>query len=225
MNHPTINFSDIKENPAVHTYITAANDALGVIGFTEHGLAHAAKVSGCAASILRRYGGSEREVELARIAGYMHDMGNMVNREYHALTGATLAFQILTGMGMAPEEVAVVCAAIGNHDEGSGMAVNRVAAALILADKSDVRRSRVRRADLGGFREDIHDRVNFAVTKSWLEVYDDRDEIGLRITIDTSICPVIEYFKIFTTRMFMCKGASEFLGARFSLTINNTVLM
>ena len=139
-----VNFTDIKENPAVHTYITAANDALGVIGYTEHGLAHATKVSGCAASVLKRYGGSEREVELARIAGYMHDIGNLVNREYHALTGATMAFQILTGMGMPPEEIAVVCAAIGNHDEGSGMAVNRASAALILADKSDVRRSRVR---------------------------------------------------------------------------------
>lgn len=220
-----VNFTDIKDNPTVHTYITAANDALGVIGYTEHGLAHATKVSGCAASVLKRYGGSEREVELARIAGYMHDIGNLVNRENHALTGATMAFQILTGMGMPPEEIAIVCAAIGNHDEGSGMSVNRVSAALILADKSDVRRSRVRAPDNEGFREDIHDRVNYAVTKSWLEVYDDRDEICLKITIDTSICPVIEYFKIFLTRMFMCKGASEFLGARFSLTINNTVLM
>lgn len=220
-----VTFSDIRDNSAIHTYVTAANDALGVIGYTEHGLAHAAKVSGCAASVIKRYGGSEREIELARIAGYMHDMGNMINRELHALTGGALAFSILTGMGMPPEEVAIVCAAIGNHDEGSGKAVNRVAAALILADKSDVRRSRVRAPGDGGFREDIHDRVNYAVTKSWLEVYDDRDEICLKITIDTSICPVIEYFKIFLTRMFMCKGASEFLGARFSLTINNTVLM
>jgi putative nucleotidyltransferase with HDIG domain len=220
-----IAFSDIKDNPTIKTYITAANDALGVMGYTEHGLAHATKVSGCAASIMRRYGGSEREVELARIAGYMHDIGNMINREYHALTGAALAFEILTRMDMAPEEVAAICSAIGNHDEGSGKAVNRIAAALILADKSDVRRSRVRMPDNGGFREDIHDRVNYAVTKSWLEVFDDRDEICLKITIDTSICPVIEYFKIFLTRMFMCKGASEFLGAHFSLTINNTVLM
>jgi metal-dependent HD superfamily phosphatase/phosphodiesterase len=220
-----VNFSDVKDNPAVQTYIKAANDALGVIGYTEHGMAHAAKVSGCAASVLKRYGGSDREVELARIAGYIHDIGNVINREYHALTGATMAFQILSGMGMPPEEIATVCAAIGNHDEGSGNVVNRVSAALILADKSDVRRSRVRAPQVEGFREDIHDRVNYAVTKSWLEVYDDRDEICLKITIDTSICPVIEYFKIFTTRMFMCKGASEFLGARFSLTINNTVLM
>jgi hypothetical protein len=136
-----------------------------------------------------------------------------------------MAFQILTGLGMPPEEVAVVASAIGNHDEGSGVAVNRVTAALILADKSDVRRSRVRAPETTSFREDIHDRVNYAVTKSWLEVYDDRDEICLKITIDTTICPVIEYFKIFTTRMFMCKGASEFLGARFSLMINNTMLM
>jgi metal-dependent HD superfamily phosphatase/phosphodiesterase len=220
-----ITFSDIRDNPAVHSYVTAANEALGVIGFTEHGLAHAAKVAGCAASVLKRYGGSEREVELVRIAGYMHDIGNLINREGHALSSATMAFQILSGMGMPPEEIATVCSAIGNHDEANGRAVNRVAAALILADKSDVRRSRVRVPDPEGFREDIHDRVNYAVSKSWLEVYDDRDEICLKITIDTSICPVIEYFKIFLTRMFMCKGASEFLGARFSLTINNTVLM
>ncbi len=220
-----VNFSDIKENPAVHTYIAAANDALGVIGYTEHGLAHATKVSGCAARLLKRYGGSDGRwswrASRATCTTWQHDQ----TASYHALTGASMAFQILSGMGMPPEELAVVCTAIGNHDEGSGAVVNRVGAALILADKSDVRRSRVRTSDPEGFREDIHDRVNYAVTKSWLEVHDDRDEICLKITIDTSICPVIEYFKIFTTRMFMCKGASEFLGARFSLMINNTILM
>lgn len=219
-----INFQDIKQNPAISTYIQAGNDALGAMGYTDHGFAHATKVSGCAAAVLRRYGGSDREIELARIAGYMHDIGNMVNRENHALTGGTLAFKILSDMGMEPAEIASVVTAIGNHDEGSGRAVSRISAALILADKSDVRRTRVRKP-YRRENDDIHDRVNYAVTESWLELDEQRDEICLRLTIDTELCPVIEYFKIFLTRMFMCKGASEFLGARFTLVINNTVLM
>lgn len=219
-----ITFQDIKDNPAINAYIQAGNEALGQMGYTDHGFAHATKVSGCAAAVLRRYGGTEREVELCRIAGYMHDIGNMVNRDQHALTGACLAFKLLSDLDMPPEEVAAIVTAIGNHDEGSGKAVSRIAAALILADKSDVRRTRVRKP-YSPEHDDIHDRVNYAVTKSWLELSDERDEICLRLTIDTALCPVIEYFKIFLTRMFMCKGASELLGATFTLVINNTVLM
>lgn len=220
-----VTFKEIKSNQTIKAYIQSGNDALGVIGYTEHGFAHARKAAETAAEILIRFGATEREVELARIAGYMHDIGNMINRESHALTGATLAFQILSGLGMESVEIAAVVSAIGNHDEGSGRPVNRVAAALILADKSDVRRSRVRTPNTDLYRKDIHDRVNYAVTQSNLVLMEDADVIRLELLIDTQICPVIEYFKIFLERMFMCQGASETLGAHFSLMINGNIMM
>lgn len=225
MGYRMVTFKEIRHHPAIKTYIQAGNDSLGAIGYTEHGFAHAHQVSEMAAKILTRFGGTERETELAHIAGYMHDIGNMINRENHALTGATLAFQILNGLDMEPAEIAAIVSAIGNHDEGTGKPVNRVAAALILADKSDVRRSRVRTPNTDQYKSDIHDRVNFAVTQSELVLSSDTDEIRLELLIDTQICPVIEYFKIFLTRMFMCQGASEFLGVHFSLVINGNVLM
>lgn len=220
-----VTFGQVKADPNIDAYIKAGNDALGVLGYTEHGLAHAGRVSHTAATVLKRYGGAEREVELARIAGYVHDIGNMVNRENHAQSGALLAFQILSQMGMEPIELVEVVSAIGNHDEGAGVPVNRVGAALILADKADVRRSRVRRPRAARLTDDIHDRVNYAVTHSELILPENEDIISLKLVIDTQICPVIEYFKIFTVRMFMCKSACELLGAKFSLVINETVLM
>lgn len=220
-----ITLEEIRGDGAVRTYIKAGNDALGVLGYTEHGFGHAAIVSRTAAAVLRRYHSSPRECELGRIAGYMHDIGNMVNRELHALTGATIAFRILDKMGMDPEEIAVVTGAIGNHDEGTGRAVNRVAAALILADKSDVRRSRVREPNTDAYRDNIHNRVNYAVIDSQLVIEEERDEVRLELRIDTVICPIIEYFEIFLTRMQMCNRACEYLGTSFSLVINDNVLL
>ncbi len=220
-----ITFDQIRHDSALATYLSAGNAALGEMGYTEHGFAHARKVSNAAAQVLSHFGAEPREVELARIAGYMHDIGNMVNRDSHALTGAVISFKILTDMGMEPREVAQIVTAIGNHDEGTGRPVSRVAAALFLADKSDVRRSRVRSEVDVNRLDDIHDRVNYAVTQSDLIIEPGNDTICLKLIIDTDICPVIEYFKIFMERMFMCKGACEFLGGRFSLVINDTTLM
>ncbi|MBQ3141377.1 MAG: HD domain-containing protein [Clostridia bacterium] len=225
MDKKTITFKDITSNEAINTYITAGNAALGVLGFTEHGFAHSAKAAETAAHILTVLNCREREIELAKIAGYMHDIGNMVNRIDHALTGATLAFRILDNLGMPADEIATVVSAIGNHDEGSGIAVSRVAAALILADKSDVRRSRVRRPNVDLYSDDIHDRVNYAVTYSELRFLEENTVIRLALEIDTQICPVMEFFEIFLERMLMCGRAAEFLGCRFSLEINGAVLL
>ena len=225
MDKKTITFKDITSNEAINTYITAGNAALGVLGFTEHGFAHSTKAAETAAHILTVLDCDEREIELARIAGYMHDIGNMVNRIDHALTGATLAFRILDNLGMSADEIATVVSAIGNHDEGSGIAVSRVAAALILADKSDVRRSRVRRPNVDMYSDDIHDRVNYAVTFSELHFLEQNTVIRLALEIDTKICPVMEFFEIFLERMLMCGRAAEFLGCRFSLEINGAVLL
>lgn len=225
MNQKNITFKDITSNAAINTYITAGNAALGVLGYTEHGFAHSTKAAETASHILTVLGCTEREIELAKIAGYMHDIGNMVNRIDHALTGATLAFRILDNMGMPAEEIATIVAAIGNHDEGSGIAVSRVAAALILADKSDVRRSRVRRPNVDMYTDDIHDRVNYAVTFSELNFHSDNTVIRLTLEIDTKICPVMEFFEIFLDRMLMCGRAAKFLGCQFSLQINGAVLL
>ncbi len=220
-----ISYRDIVNNEAVRTYVQAGNDALGVLGFTEHGFAHAAKTAETAAYVLEGIGADEREIELARIAAYMHDCGNMVNRHDHALTGAVIAFRILDKLNMPPHEVAQITTAIGNHDEGTGTAVSRIAAALILADKSDVRRTRVRKENIDGIETDIHDRVNYAVRSSQLVYGNTPDTIELHIDIDTTVCPVIDYFVIFTTRMLMCKNAAAFLGLKFRLNINGTQLL
>ena len=220
-----ITYNDIVNNVSVRTYIQSGNDALGVLGFTEHGFAHAAKTAETAAYILNGIGCDEREVELAKIAAYMHDCGNMINRNSHALTGAVVAFRILDKLNMPPHEVAQIATAIGNHDEGTGTAVSRIAAALILADKSDVRRSRVRNSSSQQLEYDIHDRVNHAVRASNLTFGENKDSIELFLDIDTSVCPVMDYFVIFTTRMLMCKSAAQFLGLRFRLNINGTPLL
>jgi HD superfamily phosphodiesterase len=215
-----VTFEDVKNNSEVNACILAGNDVLGEMGFTEHGFAHAAKCAMLAGRIIEQFNGSPREAELARIAGYMHDIGNMINRTDHAHTGAILALDILRRMGMDITERAAVATAIGNHDEATGKVVSNISAALILADKADVSRKRVRSRMIG---EDIHDRVNYAVTESRLEVEDKK--IILKLSIDTEICSVIEYFKIFLNRMYMCQSAAHYLGSGFSLEINDTVLM
>lgn len=219
----SVTFLDVKNNIEFTTYIEKGNELLGVLGFTEHSFAHVTKVSMMAAHILEGLGFDERTVELTKIAGYIHDIGNVVNRVEHAQTGAIMAFHILSKMGMPPDEIATVIGAVGNHDEDTGIPVSPVAAALILADKTDVRRSRVRNADYSKF--DIHDRVNYAVENSELVVDVAERAVRLEMTIDTKICSVMDYFEIFLTRMLMCRRAAEFLNIKFELTANNSRLL
>lgn len=216
-------FDRIRENAEIRVYMEKGNENLGVLGYTEHAMAHAMRASHTAADILEKLGYSEREVELSRIAGYMHDIGNCINRTDHAHTGAIMAMQILREMGMAPQDVAVVIAAIGNHDEKTGTAVDAVSAALILADKCDVRRSRVRARTQAEF--DIHDRVNYAVVGSALTIDGEKKTITLDITLDDGICAVLDYFEIFLERMIMCRRAAEMLNCRFHLTANGSRLL
>lgn len=213
-----VSYEQIKSDNAIKTYITAADRSLVALGYTEHSFAHVGKVAETAGEILRVLGYSEREVELAKIAGYLHDIGNVVNRVEHSQSGAVLAFRILDRMGMDPEEIAEIVTAIGNHDEGTGVAVSPISAALILADKSDVRRTRVRNADYSTF--DIHDRVNFSVVDASLDISRPAEEIRLSLTIDTTISSIMDYFEIFLGRMTMCRRAAEKLGLQFKLTIN-----
>ena len=218
-----LTFEMIRNNEEIRAYIEKGNANLGVMGFTEHYLAHAMKVSQTAAGILSElvYGG--RKIELARIAGYMHDLGNCINRNDHAHTGALMAMQILRGLGMDPGEIAVVIAAIGNHDEKTGTAVDPVSAALILADKADVRRSRVRGRDQTQF--DIHDRVNYAAVSSALTVDREKKEIELSIELDDTISSVMDYFEIFLGRMLMCRRAAERLGCTFAMKANGSKVL
>ncbi len=213
-----ITFEDIKNNQSIRTYIRSADSALVALGYTEHSFAHVTKVSETAAFILQSLGYDEHTVELARIAGYLHDIGNLVNRVEHSQSGAVMAFRILDNLGMDAQDIAAIVAAIGNHDEGTGIAVNEVAAALILADKTDVRRTRVRNTNVSSF--DIHDRVNYSVESSELVLTDDKRSIVLTLKIDTSISPVMEYFEIFLSRMIMCRKAAEKIGLVFKLNIN-----
>ena len=219
----TVTFEEIWKSEEVNAYIKNGNDNLGVIGFTEHGLAHAKRSSDVARQILQSLGYDARTCELAAIAGYMHDIGNVVNRSDHAQSGALMAFTILNKLQMDPAEIALVVAAIGNHDEGTAAAVNPIAAALILSDKRDVRRSRVR--DKGTVAADIHDRVNYAVERSAMEIDPENRTAVLNIVIDTTICPVMEYFEIFLTRMVLCRQAAQFLNLQFELIINDTRLL
>ena len=216
-------FNTVKNSPEIRTYITQADASLLALGYTEHSFAHVTKCAELASSILAQLDYDQRQVELARIAGYMHDIGNVVNRVDHAQSGAVMAFRILDKMGMAPEDVAVVVTAIGNHDEGTGMPVNAVAAALILADKSDVRRSRVRNPDMASF--DIHDRVNYSVKKSVLKINEEHTLIKLKLSVDTKYGSVMDYFEIFMGRMLLCRKAAEKLGLQFKLMINEQQLI
>ena len=213
-----VTFEMIRENEEIRTYLAKGNANLGVLGFTEHGQGHAMKASNTAAMILTELGHAPREVELARIAGYMHDLGNCINRTDHAHTGALMAMQVLRDMGMEPREIAIVAAAIGNHDEKTGTAVDAVSAALILADKTDVRRSRVRGRDQTRF--DIHDKVNYAAISSELSIDREQRVITLNIELDDSMCSVLDYFEIFLERMVMCRRAAEMLGCTFKMRAN-----
>ena len=218
-----ITYKDIKNNDKVKTYIQKANEALEVLGYTEHSFAHVTKVAESAKYILSTLGYSSHEIELAQIAGYIHDIGNIVNREDHAHSGALIAFRLLDNLDMPPEDIGTIVSAIGNHDEGTGIPVSPVSAALILSDKSDVRRSRVTNRDLTRF--DIHDRVNYSVTKSTLEINEDRTEIKLSLDVDTQFSSVMDYFEIFMKRMMMCRKAAEFSNLRFKLIINGQSLI
>ncbi len=213
-----IEFEDIKKDEAIRTYIKAADASLEALGYTEHSFAHVSNVANTAASILRCLGYGSRKVELAQIAGYLHDIGNLVNRVDHSQSGALMAFRILDNMGMDAGEIAEIVTAIGNHDEGTGVPVSEIAAALILADKSDVRRSRVRNGDFSTF--DIHDRVNYSVVDSELIINTEDKTIRLVLKIDTAISSLMEYFEIFLGRMTLCCHAADKLGLSFKLTIN-----
>ena len=211
-------YEEIRNHPEVNALLETGNRNLGVMGFTDHSMAHCALVADRAAYILKTLGYSDREQELAKIAGCMHDIGNAVNRTHHAELGALLANDILKTYDMPVADRLTVVSAIGNHDESTGGAKDPVSAALILADKSDVRQNRVRTRDREKF--DIHDRVNYAVTDHTLKVDPVEKKIALNLQIDESICTMYEYFDIFLNRMMMCRGAAEMLGAKFRLTVN-----
>lgn len=218
-----VTFEEIKNNKEFQTYIEIGDRHLGIKGYTKHDFGHVTKVAETGGNILENLGFSKREVELAKIAGYIHDVGNMVNRQEHAQTGACICFDILTRLGMDPEEIAIIVSSVGNHDEEVGIPINPVSAALILGDKTDVRRSRVRNTDFATF--DIHDRVNYAVERANVKVDGINRSIELELTIDTSICPLMEYFEIFLTRMLLCRKAANFLNSKFGLIINGTKML
>lgn len=217
-----ITYQDVAQNETIKTYIRKADETLISLGYTEHSFAHVTKVAKLAGEILLEAGYSEREAELARIAGYLHDIGNVINRIDHAQSGAVMAFRILDQMGAEPEDIATIITAIGNHDESTAFPVNPVAAALILADKTDVRYTRVRNQDFASF--DIHDRVNYSVKES--KVVIERDShIELQIRIETKMCSVMDYFEIFLGRMILCRKAAEKLGLKFRLNVNGQRLV
>jgi metal-dependent HD superfamily phosphatase/phosphodiesterase len=212
-----LTYEDIRKNEEIKTYIKKADESLLAMGFTEHSFAHVTRVAQMASEILDELDYSERECELASIAGYLHDIGNVVNRNDHSQTGAVMAFRILDKMNMDPDEVATIITAIGNHDEKAAFPVNSVAAALMIADKSDVRHTRVRNHDIASF--DIHDRVNYAVKESKVTVLD-KKIIELRLKLDTTVCSVMDYFEIFLGRMVLCRKAAEKLNCEFRLIMN-----
>ena len=222
-NTKQVTFEQIKQDPDIRTYIKKADESLIALGFTEHSFAHVGLVAENSRYILETLGYPAREVELAQIAGYLHDIGNLVNRIDHSQSGAVMAFRILDHMHLPAQEIAEIVTAIGNHDEGTGRPVSPMAAALILADKSDVRRSRVRNQDKSTF--DIHDRVNYAVTDQTLKINTEKKVISLNLQIDTDICSMYEYFEIFLQRMLMCRGAADMLGATFKLTANGAKVL
>ena len=216
-------YQEIRDNQTICTYITQADKSLAALGFTEHSFAHVTRVAEMAGYILETMGYPERMVELAKIASYLHDIGNLVNRSEHSQSGAVMAFRILDNLGFLADEIAMIVTAIGNHDEGTGVPVDEMSAALILADKSDVRRSRVRNRDIQTF--DIHDRVNYSVTKSELKINEARTLIKLKLSVDTRFGSVMDYFEIFMGRMILCRKAAEKLGLQFKLMINEQQLI
>ena len=216
-------FQELQKNETVKAYIQGADATLGALGFTEHSFAHVGMTAERCKYILETLGYDERTVELAQIAAWLHDIGNLVNRVDHSMNGAVMAFKILTDLGMDPKEIATIVPAIGNHDEGTGKPISPLAAAMILADKSDVRRSRVRNEDESKF--DIHDRVNYSVKKSELKINEAHTIIKLKLTVDTHYGSVMDYFEIFMERMLMCRKAAEYLGMQFKLMINEQSLI
>jgi metal-dependent HD superfamily phosphatase/phosphodiesterase len=218
-----ITIDDVKKNPSVTALVEKADSVLGEIGYTEHGKRHSSLAARIAYNIMIRLGKGERKAQLAAIAGYMHDIGNLINRDYHAQTASVMAFSILRDMGMDMEDISEVIAAIGNHDEKDGFPVSDISAAVVLADKSDVHRSRVRNTDQ--IKVDIHDRVNYAAESSFLKIEEKEKIARLELKIDTSISQVMEYFEIFLSRMLVCKRAAEYLGLKFELVINDNKLL
>ncbi len=216
-------YEELKRDEAIRVYITKADEALNALGYTEHSFAHVCKTAETAGGLLASLGFDEHTVELAKIAGYLHDIGNLVNRTDHSQSGAVMAFRILDKLGMDAGDITVIVSAIGNHDEGTGVPVNAAAAALILADKADVRRSRVRNADASTF--DIHDRVNYSVTSSELILNDTHTHLTLKLTVDTHYSSVMDYFEIFLERMILCRKAADRLGLVFKLVINDQALI
>ena len=216
-------FEEIEKNETIRAYISKADESLVALGYTEHSFAHVTHVAAMAGYLLETLGYDAHTVELAKIAGYLHDIGNLINRVDHSQSGAMMAFRILKDMGAQPEEIATIVTAIGNHDEGTGVPVNPIAAALILADKSDVRRSRVRNPEFSQF--DIHDRVNYSVRKSVLKINEEHTIVKLKLLIDTKYGSVMDYFEIFLNRMILCRKAAERLGLSFKLIINEQQLI
>lgn len=218
-----ITYETVRQSEEIRTYITQADHSLSALGFTEHSFAHVTRCAEVAANILVQLGYDTHQQELVRIAAFMHDIGNVVNRHDHAQTGAVMAFRILDNMGMDPADVAAVITAIGHHDDSTAFPVNPVAAALILADKTDVRRSRVRNKEHQSF--DIHDRVNYAAERSDLALDQAAGTITLTLAINTAFCAVMDYFEIFLERMLLCRRAAERLGLQFKLIINGLALL
>jgi len=218
-----LTYEQVKKSEAIKTYIIRADESLISLGYTEHSFAHVCHVAEMAGYILKTMNFDERTIELAKIAGYLHDIGNLVNRKDHSQSGAVMAWSILNDMDCNPAEIATIVTAIGNHDEGTGVPVNAVAAALILADKADVRRSRVRNADIATF--DIHDRVNYSVIKSSLQINEEKTQVYLNLSVDTQYGSVMDYFEIFMGRMILCRKAAEKLGLQFKLSINHQQLI
>ena len=218
-----VTYKYIKRNPDIMEYISRADRALEAQGYTEHSFAHVERVAATSSMILTTLGYDERTVELARIASIMHDIGNVINRVDHAQSGAVMAFRLLDNLSMPADEICSVISAIGNHDEGTGQPLDAISAALIIGDKTDVRRSRVRNNDFLTF--DIHDRVNYAVEVSNISFSEDKSSIILELVIDTEISPVMEYFEIFMDRMLLCRRASEFLKVNFEMIINGSKIL
>ncbi|MGI6014067.1 MAG: HD domain-containing protein [Oscillospiraceae bacterium] len=218
-----LTYQELRQNQDIQTYIKKADDSLRALGFTEHSFAHVSKVAENCKYILETLGFPEHSVELVQMAAYLHDIGNLVNRVDHSQSGAVMAFRILDNLEMPAEDIATIVTAIGNHDEGTGVPVNPIAAALILADKSDVRRTRVRNTDTTNF--DIHDRVNYSVKESILKINEAHTLIKLKLTVDTHYSSVMDYFEIFLNRMVLCRKAAEKLGLSFKLIINEQQLV
>lgn len=222
-NEEDMTYKEIRKNKEINAYIKKGNDNLGVLGYTDHSQVHCTLVAERAAMILEKFGCTEHDIELVKIAGYMHDIGNSINRKNHAEYGALLANELLQRTDMSLEDRVTVVSAIANHDESTGGAVDIISAALIIADKTDVRRDRVREKDKAQY--DIHDRVNYAVESSALKISTEKKQIALNLQIDESICTMYDYFDIFLGRMQMCRHAAEFFDARFKLTANGSKVL